>query len=121
LTIGLPPLPSVSGLSSSGSGLCGERNERFQPFTDDIRVRQPGVVRKNFPRRIEKGLISECCALRSGGTAGREHRLETGGARRFTAGLGLQCEPRLNVLLKALLRLKPFRDQHDGALRKQVV
>ena len=31
-----------------------QRNESFQPFADDIRVRELGLVRKRFPGGIEK-------------------------------------------------------------------
>ena len=71
-----------------------QRHQRRQPFADDIRVRQPLLVRQHFPCRIKQR---------------RGARFHPGSRRR----------PCFGVLLENFLRPQPLRHNHDGPIWKK--
>ena len=95
-------------------GVGSQRDQGFQPFADDVGVREFAFVRQDFPGGIEKRSRVEGRGLRAGICA-RLLLPSTLDLRLSTS------QPRFQVLLKTFLRLEVVGDDDDGALGEKVV
>ena len=97
--------------SSARRRILTQGDERLQPVTDGVSVREPAFVRQNFPGRVEQRLQIERRRTRADFTRWLLHST-------LDSRLSSNSEPCFNVLLEIFLCFQIRRDQDKKSVRE---